>query len=305
MSENIIEKNVIVTGTGGIGFQVALAFANANANVIIAGRNEKNGEKAVSDILASFPDASIRFEKIDLADLDSVADFCERMKSELKTVDRLMCIAGLMMPDELIKTKEGVEIQFATNYLGHFALTAGLFPLLKKSDDARIITVSSIANRPMRFDLDDATSANGYSAAISYALSKLCCLMFSIELAKRSEANNWGISAFGVHPGLAKTELFNRSHGFTMTLLQIIFFVFFFIRQSAKNAAKPALFAATSLKAISGKYYGPWFFGIMGPPRRALIPMRAKSNELRKKLWDLSVSLTGLDIEKCERDGDY
>ena len=289
-------KIAIVTGTGGIGFQIAHALAGANADVILAGRNEKNGAKAVSDILADFPDAAIRFEQLDLADMESIKSFCARMKTVLAKVDLLMCIAGLMMPDDLKTSKEGVEMQFQTNYLGHFALTAGLFPILQTSTNARVITISSLANRPARFDLSDATAERGYSASLSYALSKLCCLMFAIELAKRSEEQGWGISAFGVHPGLAKTQLFNRSHGFTMTLLQVIFFILPFIRQSAKNAARPALFAATSVKAVSGRYYGPWFLGVMGPPRRALIPGRAKNRNLRKKLWDLSVSLTGYDI---------
>jgi NAD(P)-dependent dehydrogenase (short-subunit alcohol dehydrogenase family) len=218
------------------------------------------------------------------------------MESQLQKVDMLMCVAGLMMPDGLQKTKEGVEMQFAVNYLGHFVLTANLFSLLRKSEDPRIVTFSSIADRPDRFDLDDATAAKHYSGSISYALSKLCCLMFAVELAKRSEENGWGVSAFGVHPGLAKTQLFNRSHGFTMSMLQIIFFIFPFIRQSATHAALPALFAATSPKAVSGKYYGPWFLGVMGPHRRALMPLRAKNRALRKELWDLSVSLSGKDI---------
>jgi NAD(P)-dependent dehydrogenase (short-subunit alcohol dehydrogenase family) len=290
-------KNVIVTGTGGIGFEIARAMAGANANVIIAGRNEQSGAKAVLDIRTDFPEASVSFELLDLADAESIADFCARIKERLTRLDALMCIAGLMMPDDLIKTANGVEMQFQTNYLGHFALTAGLFPLLKKSPDARVVTISSIANRPARFDLSDATATRGYSASVSYALSKLCCLMFAMELAKRSEEHGWGVSAFGVHPGLAKTQLFNRSHGFTMTLLQVIFTILPFIRQSAKNASRPAMFAATSPEAVSGKYYGPWFLGVMGPPRRALIPLRAKNRELRKKLWDLSVSLTGLDID--------
>ena len=264
--------------------------------MIIAGRNSEKGAEALSEILQDFPGAAVRFELLDLADMDSISDFCERMKETLHSVDILMCIAGLMMPDCLQKTKEGIEMQFAVNYLGHFALTTGLFPLLKASPDSRIITMSSIANRPTRFDLKDAFATRGYSASVSYALSKLCCLMYAMELAKRSEENAWGITAYGVHPGLSKTQLFNKSRGFTMTMLRIIFFIFPFIRQSAKNAALPALFAATSPKAISGRYYGPWFFGVMGPPRLALVPMRAKKQNLRNELWTLSVSLTGQDI---------
>jgi len=288
-------KTAIVTGTGGIGFEIANALAGAGANVIIAGRNMEEGAKAVLKICEACPDAIVRFKKLDLADRDSIKAFCEKMKSELSSLDTLMCIAGLMMPDKLRKTKEGIEQQFAVNYLGHYALTAELFTLLKASKDARVVTISSIANRPGRFDLDDATASRGYSASTSYALSKLCCLMFTIELTQRSKEKGWGVKAYSVHPGLGKTQLFNRSHGFTMTLLQGIFFILPFIRQSAKNAARPALFAATSEKAVSGSYYGPMFY-FMGPPRKAIAPMRAKNRKLRKELWDLSASLTGFDI---------
>ena len=289
-------KTAIVTGTGGIGFEVALALSGAGADVILAGRNAEEGVKAVAKIREASPGASVRFEKLDLADTDSIRSLGEKMRGELSSLDTLMCIAGLMMPDELRKTKEGVEQQFAVNYLGHFMLTAELFPLLKTSADARVVTVCSIADRPARFDLRDATAERGYSASVSYALSKLCCLMFAVELAQRSKENGWGVKAYGVHPGLGKTKLFNRSHGFTMTLLQGIFFVFPFIRQSAKNAARPALFAATSEQAVSGCYYGPMFY-FMGPPRMALAPLRARNRKLREQLWDRSVSLTGLDIK--------
>ena len=288
----MIDRAAIVTGTGGIGYETAHALAGSGAEVILAGRSIDAGEAAVSRILADFPDAAVRFELLDLADLDSVSAFCDRIKAELPALDILMCIAGQMMPDELKTTKEGIEMQFAVNYLGHFALVAGLLPLLRASMGARVVTISSIANRPIRFDLRDATAARGYSASVSYALSKLCCLMFAIELAKRCEENGWGISAYCAHPGLARTKLFHRSHGFTMTLLQCIFFVLPFIRQSARHAALPALFAATSQKAVSGRHYGPWFIA-MGPPRRALAPLRAKNPALREALWTLSTTLAG------------
>jgi len=287
-----------VTGTEGIGYEIALALAGAGADVILAGRNAAEGTKAVAKIRAKFPGAKVRLEPLDLSDTDSIDAFCARMKEGLSSLDTLMCVAAQMMPDNLGKTKEGAEMQFAVNYLGHFALTAGLFPLLRAAGEgACVVTFSSIANRPFRFDLGDATAARGYSASISYALSKLCCLMFAMELAERSGERGWGVKAYGVHPGLAKTRLFSHSRGFTMTMLRCIFFVFFFIRQSAKHAALPALFAATSGKAVSGLYYGPWVLGVMGPPRRALVPLRAKNRELRKALWDLSVALTGRDIE--------
>ena len=288
-------RTAIVTGTGGIGFAIAHALACADANVIIAGRNAEKGAAAVSEIRKAFPDANVRFESLNLADLNSIASFCERIKKSETKIDTLMCIAGQMMPDEFVKTKDGVEMQFAVNYLGHFALTAGLFPLLKAGRDPRVVTTSSIANKPLRFKLGDATGELGYSASISYAFSKLSCLMFAVEFSKRSEENGWGVKAYAFHPGLARTQLFSRSHGFTMTLLQVIFFILPFIRQSAKHAALPALFAATSEKAVSGSYYGPLLCAV-GPPRKALIPPRAKSQALRKSLWNLSVSLTNIEI---------
>ena len=287
-------KTAIVTGTGGIGYAAAHALGAAGASVVIAGRSAEKGERAVRGIKDDFPDADVRFELLDLSDLESVAAFAARMKAELASLDILLCLAGLMMPDSLKKTKEGAEEQFAANYLGHFALTAGLFPLLR-AGRGRVVTISSIANRPLRFDPADARAERGYSASLSYALSKLCCLMFAIEFARRSEEGGWGVAAYCVHPGLARTKLFDHSRGFTMTLLRIIFFIFPFIRQSAKHAALPALFAAASPKAAPGRYYGPWFCFI-GPPRPALVPLRAKNRLLREKLWDLSTSLTGLDI---------
>jgi len=289
-------KTAVVTGTGGIAYAAARALAAAGAEVVIAGRDAEKGAKAASDILRDFPGASVRFELLDLFELDSIATFCSRMKERLASLDILMCIAGLMMPDELGKTKEGAERQFAVNYLGHFSLTAGLFPLLRAGQGARVVTVSSIANLPLRFDLRDATAGRGYSPSISYAFSKLCCLMFAAELAKRSEEKGWGVAAYSAHPGLARTRLFDHSRGFLMTLLRIIFFIFPFIRQSAKCGAWPALFAATSPGAVSGGYYGPWFY-IMGPPRRAFIPLRARKKGLREALWNLSVSMTGQDME--------
>ena len=291
-------KTAVVTGTGGIGYFVARALAAAGADVVIAGRNAEAGAKAASDIHAAFPNALIRFELLDLSDMESVNSFCGRVKKTLPSLDILVCVAGQMMPDKLQTTKNGVEMQFAVNYLGHFALTAGLFPLLLSKQGARVVTTSSIASLPIRFDLRDAKAERGYSASISYALSKLCCLMFALELAKRSEENGWGIQACGTHPGFARTKLFCRSHGFIMTLLRCVFFIFPFIQQSAKHAAMPALFAATSPKAVSGQYYGPCILGIMGPPCKALVPLRAKKQPLRAALWNLSVSLTGKDISK-------
>jgi NAD(P)-dependent dehydrogenase (short-subunit alcohol dehydrogenase family) len=200
-----------------------------------------------------------------------------------------MCVAGVMMPSGLSLSSQGVERQFAVNYLGHFELVGRLLPLIRKSETPRVVTVSSVANRPLRFDLRDARAERGYSASISYALSKLCCLMYAAELGLREPK----IISCCAHPGFARTQLFSHSGHFTMRLLRTIFFVLPFIRQPARAAAAPAIYAATSENAKSGAYYGP-MFAIMGPTRRALMPLRAKNRRLRKALWEMSEELTGL-----------
>jgi NAD(P)-dependent dehydrogenase (short-subunit alcohol dehydrogenase family) len=282
-------KTAIVTGYGGVGYEVALALVSRGASVLIAGRDRVKGEAAVANILRERPGARVAFESLDLFDACSIRAFADRVLASRERIDMILCVAGVMMPDALELTDAGVERQFAVNYLGHYELVGRLEALLKKSPDARVVTVSSIANRPARFDLGDATGARGYDASISYALSKVCCLMYAVELGKRYP---W-ITSCCAHPGLARTMLFNRSGGFTMSLLRGIFFVLPIIRQSARAGARPAVYAATSPDAVSGVYYGP-MFTIVGPPRRALMPRRAKNGRLREALWALSERLTGV-----------
>ncbi|MDR1042779.1 MAG: SDR family NAD(P)-dependent oxidoreductase [Clostridiales Family XIII bacterium] len=285
-------KTAIITGYGGIGYEVALAIASLGASVIIAGRDRDKGEAAAAEISRECDSANVAFEHLDLFDPDSIRTFADNALASRDCVDMILCVAGVMMPDELELTGAGVERQFAVNYLGHYELVGRLMPLLLKSDDGRVVTVSSIANRPTRFDLGDATAARGYNASVSYALSKLCCLMYAVELGRRMP----GVTACCVHPGLARTMLFNRSGGFTMGLLRVIFFIVPVIRQSARAAARPVVYAATSPDAVSGAYYGP-LLTIIGSPRRALMPLRAKNRRLREELWSLSEKLTGVAYE--------
>jgi NAD(P)-dependent dehydrogenase (short-subunit alcohol dehydrogenase family) len=282
-------KIAIVTGYGGIGYEVALALASRGASVIVAGRSATKGEDAVLRIAREHDGADVVFELLDLFDPASIRAFADRVLASRDHVDMVLCVAGVMMPDELGLTSAGVERQFAVNYLGHYELVGRLMPLLRASAGARVVTISSIANRPARFDLEDATAAHGYDASIDYALSKLCCLMYAVELNRRG----MGVTACCAHPGLARTLLFSRSKGFTMSLLRVIFFVFPFIRQSARAAARPALYAALSPDAVGGAYYGP-LFTFAGPPRRAIMPSRARNPRLRERLWALSEELTGV-----------
>lgn len=125
-------RSAVVTGTGGLGLETALALARAGCDVTIAGRNPEKGSDAVSRIQRAAPHVTVSFEKLDLADLTSIALFAQRMENDRESLDLLVNNAGIMVPPKRQETRDGFELQFGTNYLGHFALTAHLMPLLKK-----------------------------------------------------------------------------------------------------------------------------------------------------------------------------
>jgi NAD(P)-dependent dehydrogenase (short-subunit alcohol dehydrogenase family) len=148
-------RSAIVTGTGGLGYEDALGLARAGGDVIVAGRNPAKGAEAVAKIRALVPRATVRFERVDLASLKSVAAFGARLRAERNSLDLLINNAGVMTPPKRLTTADGLELQFGTNYLGHFALTAQLLPLLRHGHDPRVVTLSSIAARNGSIDFDD------------------------------------------------------------------------------------------------------------------------------------------------------
>jgi NAD(P)-dependent dehydrogenase (short-subunit alcohol dehydrogenase family) len=282
----------VVTGTGGLGFEDALALARAGADVIIAGRNPASGEEAVSKICAESPRANVRFEVLDLANLASIEAFGKRMQAEHQRLDLLINNAGVMTPPDRRTTSDGFELQFGTNYLGHFALTAHLLPLLRRGRNARVVNVSSIAARDGTINFDNLQSEQGYTPMVAYGQSKLANLMFSFELQRRSDAAAWGLSSIAAHPGISRTDLLPNGagrtslRGFMRTLLWFLF-------QPAAQGALPTLFAATSPDAVGGAYYGPHRLSeTRGFPAPANIPPQARDAEAAARLWHVSERLT-------------
>ena len=206
-------RSAVITGTGGLGFEDALALARAGSEVIIAGRNPAKGAEAVARIQGEIPAAMVRFEQVDLASLRSVADFCARLREQRNSLDLLINNAGLMVPPRRQESADGFELQFATNYLGHFALTAGLSPLLRAGRNARVVTLSSVAARSGVIDFDDLNATRHYQPMRIYSQSKLACLMFALELDRRSAAGGWGIASMAAHPGIARTDLLHNAPG--------------------------------------------------------------------------------------------
>jgi NAD(P)-dependent dehydrogenase (short-subunit alcohol dehydrogenase family) len=286
----------VITGTGGLGFETALVLAQHGAEVILAGRNEAKGRDATRKILALAPEASVRFQLLDLADLASVTTFSDRLLAENRPIDLLVNNAGVMTPPSRRTTVDGFELQFGTNYLGHFALTARLLPLLRRGRSTRVVEVSSGAHRlGGAIHFDDLQWERSYKPWGAYAQSKLAMLMFALELQRRSDAAGWGLMSNAAHPGYARTELIANGPGADALMTRIGNMVVRpFLSQSAADGALPVLFAATSPDAKGGGYYGPAGpFELIGAPGPAVIGAHAKDLAVAKKLWELSEELTG------------
>ncbi|MGV3580390.1 oxidoreductase [Brevundimonas sp.] len=289
-------RTAVVTGAGGLGFEDALELARAGADVIIASRNPEKGVASVSRITAQIPSARVRFEQVDLADLKSVEACAARLESRLPKLDILINNAGVMRPVRRMETVDGFELQLGTNHLGHFALTGRLMPLLKKAETPRVVTLSSVAARQGAIDFDDLQAERKtYRSMQVYAQSKLACLMFALELQRRSEAGGWGVESLGAHPGLSSTELLDNAPG-AGGRVPVFFRVFrALMMQPPSQGALPTLYAATDPKAEPGGYYGPDGLGeTRGHPDEARIPRRALDGAAAARLWDVSETLTGV-----------
>lgn len=285
----------VVTGTGGLGFEDALALARAGASVVIAGRNPKKGAEAIDAIHRDTPSAQVRFEAVDLASLDSVAAFAERLSSQTDRLDLLINNAGVMRPPRRLETEDGFEIQFGVNYLSHFALTGRLMPLLLRTPGARVVTLSSVAARQGAIDFDDLQARRGYRSMSVYAQSKLACLMFALELQRRAETAGWGVASLAAHPGISSTNLLDNAPGNGGRVPLVYRIVRATLMQTPARGALPTLYAATSPEAKPGGYYGPDGMGeIGGHPGVARVPPRGLDREVSRRLWEVSEDLTGL-----------
>ncbi|MET0290505.1 MAG: oxidoreductase [Pseudoxanthomonas sp.] len=282
---------LVTGGTSGIGYESAKALAAAGAQVIIAARTQKKGEEAMAGIRQETPDANVQFQELDLADLASVRTLATRLGESLPRLDGLINNAGLMEPPERLESADGLEMQFAVNYLGHFALTAELLPLLQKSSAPRVVTLSSIAAaHGGAIHLQDLQFKAKYDAGAAYSQSKLACLMFAVELQRRSDAAGWGIQSIATHPGVSRTNLLAERRGISGLVRRNLPFLF----QPAAAGAIPTLYAATAADAMGGRYYGPTgFMEVRGPLGLAEVPKAANDESTSAQLWTVSERLSG------------
>ena len=277
----------IVTGANsGIGFHAAKELAAAQCSVIMACRNMAKAEKARETILAEHPDGDVHIMELNLADLDSVERFQEQYCNQYKGLDLLINNAGVMIPP-YTKTAQGFELQFGTNHLGHFALTARLMRTLVSTPGSRVVSVASTAHRMGTINFDDLQSEKRYVAWLAYGQSKLANLLFCFELQRRLEEKGHDVRSVAAHPGYAHTAL--SDHTFFIKLVSPI------AGQSAARGGWPTLRAATDPDAKGGSYWGPkHLFELRGPPVQVNSTKRSKSLETAQRLWTVSEQLTGL-----------
>ena len=289
---------VITGATGGLGYETALALAGAGAEVVLASRDAAKGGRAVALIRAAFPTALVSFEPLDLASLRSVGEFAERWRAAGRGIDLLVNNAGVMAPPRRRESEDGFELQFATNYLGHFALTARLLPLLRRRDTPRVVQLASVAARRGAIAFDDLQAVRGYQLMRAYAATKLAMLIFALELQRRSDAGGWGLTSLAAHPGWARTELFTNGpaeNGRVTPLWRLALQVAPLFSQSAAAGARPILFAATSPDVRGGGYYGPsGWLELKGPPGPAAVPAQARDGAVAAGLWAVSERLSGV-----------
>ena len=298
----------VVTGSNsGLGFGLARRLSAAGADVVMAIRNRAKGEAAIDEIRATVPNAKLTIKPLDLSSLAGVAALGEQLNADGRPIDILINNAGVMTPPKRDATTDGFELQFGSNHLGHFALTAHLLPLLRAADSPRVVSLSSLAARQGRIHFDDPQFETSYTPGQAYGQSKLAVLMFARELDRRSKEAGWGILSDAAHPGLTKTNLqisgpsHGRSKPSTMEqLYKLSWRLTPFLWQEIDEGILPALYAATSPQAEGGAFYGPRgiYEAAGGGVKAAKVPARARSDADCRRLWEISEQLTGVSYPK-------
>jgi NAD(P)-dependent dehydrogenase (short-subunit alcohol dehydrogenase family) len=291
-------RRVVVTGANsGTGLEVTRRLAAAGAEVIMAVRNQEKGDGARNDLLAQLPDARLEVRLLDVADLSSVAHFAELLISEGKSLQVLINNAGVMVPPTRFETVDGFELQMGTNFLGAFALTLRLLPLMLTADDARVSTMSSFAASFGRIHFDDLEWTHHYRASSAYAQSKLADLLFTLRLAEIARERDWALMSNAAHPGYTRTNLMTAgaSLGQSKQRRAWVNRAAHFVSQGVEQGAEPLLYGATSPDALSGVYYGPSRV-IVGPTTIASPPRSARDREVAERLFTLAEELTGVSL---------
>ena len=307
----------LVTGaSSGLGLETCRALAAHGATVVMACRSRQRGEAARQALLtptggrsadpgsggpsngtgatatpdhtpaeAASPWGALDLLDLDLADLASVRSAATEVAERYGRLDLLINNAGVMAPPRTLG-RDGFELQFATNHLGHFALTALLRDALDAAPAARVVAVSSLASRQPALTLDDVRTDEGYDPWRAYARSKLANLVFALELQRRLVARASRTISIAAHPGVAATNLSPRTGRVADALTRVV--------PSAASGARMQLFAATDPSLTGGEFVGPRVAQIGGAPTLVRPTAVALDAALADRLWEVSTGLTGV-----------
>ena len=293
-------RTFIVTGANsGLGYETTVELAGHGGRVIMAVRSGAKGEQALAKLRALHPDASLELRLLDLSDLDSVRAFAEGTVADRIPVDVLINNAGIMMPPRSL-TRQGFESQFATNHLGHFALTGLLLEMLKGGRDARVVTVSSNLHKRGSIQFDDLTGARRYTPTAFYAQSKFANVLFGLELDRRLRASGLPVKSLLAHPGYSATNLQSTGPtGLRNLALKLSNRLF---AQDVKMGVLSQLYAATDPNAQSGQFIGPDGRGESRGHPTVVQPVEAAKNPaVAARLWSVSEELTGVHYDFVPR----
>lgn len=297
-------KSFLVTGgNAGIGYFVAEQLAGTGATVVLGSRDEAKAKAAIASISSRVPGAEVQHLRLDLADLTSLKTSVDAL--ELDRLDAVVYNAGVALDHPPRReTKDGHELMFATNHLGHFALTRWLAPLLMATPESRIVTTGSFAAKSERLDLDDLQSRHDYRPKRTYGRSKLAQMVFGFELDRRLRAAGSTTLSVVVHPGGALDSLTpsrppvhvrttgERLRGLPLSLLV----------QGKEAGAWPAVRAVLDPDVRGGQMWGPRVFGLRGRPGIEPIWNHLADNTIAARLWAASCELTGVDLALTPHD---
>ena len=283
-------KTVIVTGANiGIGFETALALYEAGARVILACRNLQSAQEAILKMQKIEGKGSLETAELDLSSLESVKNFADKFLKNHQRLDLLINNAGVATPPQA-QTTEGFELQFGTNFLGHFALTGYLYPLLSNTAASRIISLSSIAYLHGKIDFENLRSEKPYDAMREYCQSKLATTIFGVELQRRLTAAGSHVLSLIAQPGANNTGLARHmsQDSFDAAVKEMGPLM------EPWQGALPSLFAATSPDVVAGGFYQPdQDGGLRGFPVQAEIDQVALNELVNQKLWSLAEKFCG------------
>jgi NAD(P)-dependent dehydrogenase (short-subunit alcohol dehydrogenase family) len=286
-------KVVAITGgNSGIGYEAARVLLARHARVLLLCRDAARMKAAAEALRREVPGAQVDEVVLDVSSLASVRAGAAEVARLAPRLDVLLNNAGIMEVPEGV-TVDGVERQFGTNHLGHFALTNLLLPVLSAAPAARVVTVSSFLHRKGELVFEDIPKPRAYDASRAYGMSKLCNLLFTYELDRRLQAAKSPVRAMACHPGWSQTNLFSGDKKASLGQLFARLGTAL-IAQPADMGALPSLFAATAPEAKGGGFYGPTGMNEMRGFPEAIVSSPASRDEAAaKRLWEVSAALAG------------